>query len=135
MQQGKISKVSQYGFQINNVDEWHNYDKYKVKPEQKAEQSDVGTMVAFEKNDKGYVISLGAVKGEVPKGEEGYKTPAIPANNSSSVNTKHDAKTLDIHRQVAVKTAFEYAGNFGKAEEGEKYAFELAKRIEDYLNE
>jgi hypothetical protein len=131
----KITKVSKYGFQVDNIDKWHNYDKYKIKPEQMAEQSDIGKEIAYELNDKGFVVKLGAVKGEVPAGEEGFKIPEKIANmheETGSKGTKHDAKTLDIHRQVAVKTAFEYAGNQGLDID---VAFNISKQIEDYLNE
>lgn len=88
-----------------------------------------GDVIEYTLGDNDFLIEISKADG-TPKVEE------IKMNQSTP---KHDLKTLDIHRQVAVKTAFSFFQidahtPLELADQITKYCFILADRIEEHLN-
>lgn len=73
---------------------------------------------------------------DIKKADSQPKVEEIKMNQSTP---KHDLKTLDIHRQVAIKTAFGFFQVAAHtplelADQIAKYCFILADKIEEHLN-
>ena len=120
---GKITTVSKTGgIQLDNNEKWYNpasiarihFDK-----------QDVGKEVILILTDKGYYKDYMA-----QSVENEAKVNAEQLNKA--VGTKLDAKSLDIHRQVALKCAVEYAQNVAVRDTNK--ITEVAGVFEEWLN-
>jgi len=125
---GKITKISPYGFQMDNQDKWYNYDKKGFKG-LKVTEEDKGKEVVLTLNPAGFVTNI----------EFGTKLTSEDAIKPSEVN-KFDNRAKDIHKQVSLKIAFGFVQidahtPLDVIQEKESYCFELARKIERFLNE
>jgi len=122
---GKIVKVSLYGFQLDNQDKWYNYDKKGFKG-LKVTEEDKGKEAILTLNPAGFVTKI-----EFKANESEIKPSEVH---------NFDNKSKDIHKQVSLKIAFGFVQIDAHTpsdviQEKESYCFELAKKIERYLNE
>jgi hypothetical protein len=125
---GKITHISPYGFKLDNQDQWYNYDKKGFKST-KLTDEDKGKKVILTLNPAGFVRNI----------EFSGKLTTENAIKPLEVNN-FDNRTKDIHKQVSLKIAFGFVQidshtPLDVIKEKESYCFELAKKIERYLNE
>ena len=123
-----LTRISPYGFQMDNQDKWYNYDKKGFKG-LKVTEEDKGKEVVLTLNPAGFVTNI----------EFSTKLTIENAIKPSEVN-KFDNRAKDIHKQVSLKIAFGFVQidahtPLDVIQEKESYCFELARKIERFLNE
>ena len=57
----KLTRISKYGFQVNNNPEWHNYDE-KIPEDKRLSRNDMGKNIEYRKNSAGKVVQTVILK-------------------------------------------------------------------------
>ena len=92
-----LTRISPYGFQVDNKDDWHNYDK-NMSTEKRFHKGSLGKKIDFRKDKNGRVVQIFILKQSKPKLRESLLVKVIECGDP--VTFEGDLNSFGEHNKV-----------------------------------